>query len=120
VADRFFCFACGRDHRSASDIGRDHRRYAIDGGHDTGGIFRDLREFYVQTKGISTALRLLGFDATIHPPRFGRGWPSRDAIEKAFRERAKRFHPDRGGDPDEFRKIEWAVEVLRRYRPPDS
>lgn len=116
--DAYFCFACARDHRPTSAVGRDHRRYGIEGGHETGGLFRDLREFYVQTKGIRTALRILGFDADIVPPRFGRGWPSPEAVEKAFRERARRAHPDAGGDPREFRKVEWAVEVLRRYRPP--
>src|SRR5256885_8315151 len=39
VADRFFCFACGRDHRAGSDIARDHKRYSIEGGHEIG---RDL------------------------------------------------------------------------------
>lgn len=121
MPDRFFCFACGQDHRPDSVVGRDHRRYSIDGGHDTGGIFDDLREFYVQTKGIHTALRILGFgDAEIHPPRFGRGWPSAAAIDKAFRDGAKRLHPDAGGAAEEFRKLRWAVEVLRRYRPPES
>ena len=119
--DRYFCFACGQDHRPDSDVGRDHRRYSIEGGHDTGGIFDDLREFYVQTKGIRAALRILGFeDVTIHPPRFGRGWPTRAAIEQAFRERVRTAHPDAGGDPEEFRRLRWAVEVLRRYRPPDA
>ena len=120
VADRFFCFACGRDHRGGTAIGRDHKRYSIEGGHESGGIFSDLREFYVQTKGIAAALRILGFeDVRVQPPRFGRGWPSEAAIESAYRVRARRFHPDRGGDPDEFRKVQWAIEVLRRYRPPD-
>ncbi len=121
MADRFFCFACGRDHRVGSDIGESHRRYSIEGGHDTGGIFDDLREFYLQTKGIRTAFQILGFEAVkIHPPRFGRGWPSRESVERAYRERAKRLHPDTGGDPHEFRKVQWAVEVLRRYRPRDA
>ncbi len=102
-------------------MGESHRRYSIEGGHDTGGIFDDLREFYLQTKGIQTALEILGFRAvTIHPPRFGRGWPSREAVERAYRERAKRLHPDAGGDAHEFRKLQWAVEVLRRYRPRDA
>lgn len=121
VPDRFFCFACGQDHRLDSDIGREHRRYSIDGGHDMGGIFDDLHEFYVQTKGIRAALRILGFEAAdIHPPRFGRGWPSAGAVERAYRDRAKRLHPDAGGDAHEFRKLRWAVEVLRRYRPPGA
>lgn len=120
MAERFFCFACGRDHRPGSTIARDHKRYSIEGGHESGGIFSDLREFYLQTKGIETAFRLLGFEGVrIHPPRFGRGWPSRGAIESAYRERARRLHPDAGGSPHEFRKVQWAIEVLRRYRPPD-
>ncbi len=121
VADRFFCFACGRDHRVDSTVGEGHRRFSIEGGHESGGIFDDLREFYLQTKGIETAFRILGFDSVrIHPPRFGRGWPSRDAIEKAFRQKVKLHHPDTGGDPHEFRKAQWAVELLRRYRPRDA
>lgn len=121
MADRFFCFACGRDHRTGSTVGEDHRRFSIEGGHESGGIFDDLREFYLQTKGIDTAFRILGFDSVrIHPPRFGRGWPSRDAIERAFRRKAKAHHPDAGGDPREFRKAQWAVEILRRYRPRDA
>jgi hypothetical protein len=121
VADRFFCFACGRDHRTGSAIGEGHRRYSIEGGHETGGLFDELREFYLQTKGIAAALRILGFDSVqIHPPRFGRGWPSRAEVEKAFRERARRCHPDVGGDPREFRKVQWAVQILRRYRPREA
>jgi len=121
VADRVFCVACDRDHRTDSAVGANHRRYSIEGGHESGGIFDDLREFYLQTKGIETAFRILGFDAVrIHPPRFGRGWPSREAVERAFRQRARQHHPDAGGDSDEFRKVQWAVEVLRRYRPRDA
>ncbi len=118
MADRFYCFACDHDHEAGSAVGESHRRYSIEGGHETGGVFDDLREFYLQTKGIDAAFRILGFDSVrIHPPRFGRGWPSRAQIEKAFRDRARRLHPDVGGDPREFRKVEWAVSVLRRYRP---
>src|SRR5881396_2813719 len=81
VTDRFFCFACGRDHRVGSDIARDHKRYSIEGGHESGGIFSDLREFYLQTKGIAAAFRILGLEnVKVHPPRFGRGWPSPVAI----------------------------------------
>ena len=121
MADRFFCFACGRDHRAGSDIARDHKRYSIEGGHESGGIFSDLREFYLQTKGIAAAFRILGLEnVKVHPPRFGRGWPSVAAIEKAYRVQARRYHPDAGGDPYEFRKVQWAIEMLRRYRPPDS
>ncbi|HKZ23776.1 MAG TPA: hypothetical protein VJ224_05170 [Thermoplasmata archaeon] len=121
MADRFFCFACGHDHRIGTRVAKDHARYSIEGGHESGGIFSDLREFYVQTKGIRAALQILGFhDVRIEPPRFGRGWPTKEAIERAYRLRAKRDHPDSGGNPEEFRKVQWAVEVLRRYRPPDG
>ena len=121
MADRYFCFACGRDHFAGSAVGEGHRRYSIEGGHESGGLFDQLREFYLQTKGINAAFRILGFESVrIQPPRFGHGWPTRDAVEKAFRERAKRLHPDAGGDPHEFRKVQWAVEVLRRYRPRDA
>ncbi len=121
MADRFFCFACGRDHHADSALGEGHRRYSIEGGHESGGVFDDLREFYLQTKGIDAAFRILGFETVqIHPPRFGRGWPSRESVEKAFRRKAKEHHPDAGGDPREFRKIQWAVELLRRYRPRDA
>jgi len=121
VADSFFCFACDRDHRAGTAIAKDHKRYSIEGGHESGGIFSDLREFYLQTKGIAAAFRILGFeDVRVHPPRFGRGWPSSEAIEKAYRVRARRHHPDTGGDPNEFRKVQWAIEVLRRYRPPQA
>ena len=121
MADRFFCFACGRDHRAGSEIARDHKRYSIEGGHESGGIFSDLREFYLQTKGIAAAFRILSLEnVKVHPPRFGRGWPSPAAIEKAYRVQALKHHPDAGGDPHEFRKVQWAIEVLRRYRPPDS
>ena len=121
MPDRFFCFACGHDHRSGTAIARGHARYSIEGGHESGGIFSDLREFYLQTKGIEAAFRILGFeDVRVHPPRFGRGWPSRAAVEQAYRGQARRHHPDRGGDPDEFRKVQWAIGILRRYRPTDE
>src|SRR3990172_8004609 len=77
--------------------------------------------------GVQVALATLGFERVrIHPPRFGRGWPARAKIESRFRALAKRYHPDAGGGPDggggpdEFRRVKWAVEVLRRYRPPDE
>ncbi|HLE46158.1 MAG TPA: hypothetical protein VI915_04135, partial [Thermoplasmata archaeon] len=80
-----------------------------------------IREFYLQTRGVQAALAILGFEGVrIQPPRFGRGWPARSEIEARFRALAKRHHPDAGGDPDEFRRVQWAVEVLRRYRPPDE
>src|SRR3972149_6853335 len=119
MADRFFCFACGRDHRGGTAIAKDHKRYSIEGGHESGGIFSDLREFYLQTKGIAAALRILGFeDVRVHPPRFGRGWPSLAAIETAYRRRARTFHPDIGGDPHEVWEGQGAIGGLRGDSPP--
>ncbi len=37
---------------------------------------------------------------------------SKDEIKKAFREAAKKHHPDKGGDPEEFKKINEAYETL--------
>ena len=117
----YYCYACIRSHLEESGIGRDHRRYDIDADAATSLAQAHLREFYLQTKGIAAALTILGFeDVRIHPPRFGEGWPTRDAIEKRFRALVRRAHPDAGGDPDEFRRIRWAVQILRKYRPPEE
>jgi len=37
---------------------------------------------------------------------------SADEIKIAFRLRAKKMHPDTGGDPEEFRQISEAYEIL--------
>lgn len=37
-----------------------------------------------------------------------------DVCEAVYRARAKRAHPDHGGDPGEFRKLTEAIEALRR------
>jgi hypothetical protein len=34
------------------------------------------------------------------------------AIQAAYRERAKETHPDRGGDPEAFKRVQWAYEYL--------
>jgi hypothetical protein len=49
------------------------------------------------------AYRVLGVD------------PDADAatVRRAYRERAKEVHPDRGGDADEFRRVSEAYERLR-------
>ncbi len=114
----YFCYACIRRHEPDSVVGRDHARYNINADASQTPLQADLREFYLQTKGIRAALRILGFeDARIEPPRFGHGWPTPEAIDARYRVLARQLHPDVGGDPDEFRKVQWAVEVLRKYRP---
>jgi hypothetical protein len=116
--ETFYCFACLRRHGTGSAIGRSHGRYDIEADASTTAVQAHIREFYLQTKGVQAALRILGFEGVrIHPPRFGRGWPPREEIERRYRGLAKRHHPDAGGDSEEFRRIQWAVEVLRRYRP---
>jgi len=117
----FYCYACLRRHGKVSAIGRSHSRFDIEADASTSAVQAHLREFYLQTKGVAAALKILGFHGVrIHPPRFGRGWPPRDEVERRYRALAKRNHPDTGGDPEAFRPIQWAVEVLRRYRPPDE
>ena len=37
---------------------------------------------------------------------------SDEDIKKAFRDKARETHPDKGGDPDEFRKVREAYENL--------
>ena len=118
VQDAFFCYACLHRHDRDSAVGREHARYNIDADASQTALQSDLREFYLQTLGIRAAFRILGFgDIRIEPPRFGRGWPARVAIEARYRALAKRLHPDVGGDPEEFRKVQWAIDVLRKYRP---
>ena len=119
--ETYYCFACLRRHEKDSAVGRGHERYDIEADLSTSATQGHLREFYLQTKGIVAALQILGFEnVRIRPARFGKGWPSKQAIERRFRVLVRRHHPDAGGDPEEFRKIEWAVEVLRKYRPPDE
>ena len=37
---------------------------------------------------------------------------STDQITRAYRRLAKDYHPDRGGNPDDFKRVQWAYEVL--------
>ncbi|MFB6244486.1 MAG: J domain-containing protein [Halobaculum sp.] len=38
---------------------------------------------------------------------------SQDAIKRAYRERVKEVHPDRGGDREQFKRVNRAYESLR-------
>ena len=38
------------------------------------------------------------------------------AVRRAYRERVKEVHPDRGGDEEEFRKVTEAYETLTGSR----
>ena len=53
------------------------------------------------------ALSILGFD-------FGFRIPSRADIRKAFRRRALKCHPDKGGSPEDFFELEQALSFLER------
>jgi len=35
-----------------------------------------------------------------------------EALRTAYRERVKEVHPDRGGDPEQFKRVQWAYEYL--------
>jgi DnaJ-domain-containing protein 1 len=37
---------------------------------------------------------------------------SEEALRTAYRERVKEVHPDRGGDPEQFKRVQWAYEYL--------
>lgn len=39
------------------------------------------------------------------------------AIDIAYRRAAKKLHPDRGGDPDDFRRLREAYDLLREHTP---
>lgn len=43
---------------------------------------------------------------------------SKEEITKAFRKKAMKFHPDKGGDPNVFKKIVDAKEYLLKPPPP--
>jgi len=119
--ETFYCYACLRRHATGSAIGRSHARFDIEADASTSALQSHIREFYLQTRGVQAALRILGIDGVrIHPPRFGKGWPPKDEVERRYRDLVKRAHPDAGGDPEEFRRIQWAIEILRRYRPPEE
>ena len=119
--DPYYCYACMRRHDPASAIGGSHKRFDIEADASTSPAQARIREFYLQTKGVDAALQILGFEGVrIRPPRFGRGWPPAEEIERRYRALVKGAHPDAGGDPEAFRRVQWAIEVLRRYRPPDE
>jgi hypothetical protein len=37
-----------------------------------------------------------------------------EVAEAAYRALARRHHPDRGGDPDVMRRLNWAIQEIRR------
>lgn len=38
--------------------------------------------------------------------------PTAEEVKAAFREKAKKMHPDQGGDPEEFQKLKQAYDIL--------
>lgn len=53
---------------------------------------------------VAEAVRVLGLRRPIEP----------GALKRAYRERAREHHPDRGGDPRTFQQVQAAYELLRR------
>ena len=53
---------------------------------------------------VSEAIRILGLRRPVDP----------DALKRAYRERAREHHPDRGGDPRAFQQVQAAYELLLR------
>ena len=45
---------------------------------------------------------------------------SLEEIKAAFRSRALTLHPDKGGDPEKFRRLQEAYEILKRDFNPDG
>jgi hypothetical protein len=39
-----------------------------------------------------------------------------EVAEAAYRTLARRHHPDRGGDPDVMRRLNWAIQEIRKRR----
>ena len=54
---------------------------------------------------IHKALEILGLPVLI----------TKDDIKRRYIQLAKRFHPDRGGDPKKMEEINWAYEILNSY-----
>lgn len=52
---------------------------------------------------VAEAVRILGLRRPVEP----------DALKRAYRERAREHHPDRGGDPRTFQQVRAAYELLR-------
>lgn len=65
-------------------------------------MLADFWRHFQQREGRGEALAQLGLEEPA----------SRDAIKRAFRDQAKRHHPDRGGDPVHFRRIAAAAKTL--------
>jgi DnaJ-class molecular chaperone len=41
---------------------------------------------------------------------------SQDEVKRAYRERARRVHPDRGGSNEQMARLNLAYEVIRRFK----
>src|SRR6267143_756637 len=81
--ETYYCYACLHRHEADSAIGRSHARFDIEADASTSALQSHIREFYLQTRGVQAALRILGIEGVrIHPPRFGRGWPPKEEVER--------------------------------------
>ncbi len=69
-------------------------------------LLQQARKVLVTDQDRTEALRTLGLDAYANDER----------VRRRFKELAMQHHPDRGGDPDTFRRIREAMEVLNGAR----
>lgn len=82
---------------------RDHQRFD----------WQDILELPRNSHFLSmVAAKDVGFEHSIHCPRcqeFG------EFIQRRYRELAARVHPDKGGSPDDMRKLNVAMSKVMRY-----
>src|SRR2546427_455330 len=81
--EMYSCYACLHRHETGSATGREHARFDIEADTSTSAMQSHILEFYLQTRGVQAALRILGIEGVrIHPPRFGKGWPAWNEVER--------------------------------------
>jgi chorismate mutase len=67
---------------------------------------RSVHTHQREPENLDLCFRLLGISSTSN-------W---DEIERAYRQKAKVHHPDRGGDADAMRALNEAYNTLKKYR----
>ena len=69
-------------------------------------VVRMLDDFWNKLAGAEQRDEALAVMELTHPVSY-------DDIRQQYRRLAMQWHPDRGGDPEQFRRLEWAMGVLR-------